>query len=67
MENNFKIKVKIEGIKKKEFKSKKRVFIVGVGLSKFTKPSETRPDYIDFAKLAAHRALRDAGITYDNI
>ena len=67
MENNFKIKVKIEGIKKKEIKNKKRVFIVGVGLSKFTKPSDTEPDYVDFAKLAVNRALRDTGITYDNI
>lgn len=43
------------------------MFVVGVGLSKFTKPSDKDSDYVDFAKLAVNRALRDAGITYNSI
>lgn len=52
-------------------KSKKvfnRVFVVGVGMTKFVKPSDTSiGDYPDFAKVAAQRALRDAGISYDEV
>jgi hypothetical protein len=45
-----------------------RVFIVGVGMTKFTKPSDKSVgDYPDFAKIAAKRALRDAGIKYDQV
>ena len=45
----------------------KRVFIVGNGMTKFLKPREGNPDYPQLAKQAVHRALRDAGITYDKI
>lgn len=45
----------------------KRVFVVGVGMTKFLKPSDSNPDYPDLAKQAIQRALRDAGIKYTDI
>jgi len=45
----------------------KRVFIVGVGMTKFLKPSDNNPDYPDLAKVAVQRALRDAGLPYSKI
>ena len=46
----------------------KRVFVVGVGMTKFVKPSDkSAGDYPDFTKIAAQRALRDAGIKYDEV
>ena len=44
-----------------------RVFVVGVGMTKFTKPSNSNPDYPDLATQAIQRALRDAGIPYSAI
>jgi len=44
-----------------------RVFVVGNGMTKFLKPRTGNPDYPDMAKQATLRALRDAGITYDQI
>jgi len=44
-----------------------RVFIVGNGMTKFLKPRPANPDYPLMAKQATLRALRDAGITYDQI
>ena len=49
-------------------KAANRVFVVGVGMTKFVKPSdESVGDYPDFAKIAANRALKDAGISYDEV
>ena len=41
-------------------------FVVGVGMTKFLKPSNAQ-DYPDFAKQAMQRALRDAAVTPDQI
>ncbi|MBX3028287.1 lipid-transfer protein [bacterium] len=45
-----------------------RVFVIGVGMTDFVKPS-TRPDwdYPDMVREAGTQALRDAGVTYDRI
>jgi sterol carrier protein 2 len=45
-------------------KQKERVFVVGVGMTKFLKPSEKNPDYPQMAKQAVTRALRDANLNY---
>ena len=44
-----------------------RVFIVGVGMTKFMKPSDSNPDYPEMAKVAANRALMDAGVSFKDI
>lgn len=36
-------------------------------MTPFLKPSESNPDYPDLGKLAAQRALRDAGIPYSKV
>lgn len=42
-----------------------RVFVVGVGMTKFEKPGSRKNfDYPDMAKEAGHRALEDAGIIF---
>jgi sterol carrier protein 2 len=47
---------------------KRRVFVVGVGMTKFIKPGrEGNPDYHIMASQAIRRALRDAGIPYDTV
>jgi acetyl-CoA acetyltransferase len=45
-----------------------RVFVIGVGMTKFEKPG-SRPDwdYPDMAREAGTAALADAGVTYDQI
>ncbi|XP_067893331.1 sterol carrier protein 2 isoform X2 [Heterodontus francisci] len=44
---------------------KSRVFVVGVGMTKFEKPGALKDfDYPDMAKEAAQKALADAGIAY---
>lgn len=46
----------------------RRVFVVGVGMTKFEKPgSRENFDYPDMAKEAGTKALQDAGLTYDKI
>jgi len=43
----------------------KRVFVVGVGMTKFIKPGRpTNPDYTEMGKQATLRALRDLGLPY---
>lgn len=43
----------------------KRVFVVGVGMTKFIKPGrEHNPDYTEMGKLAVLRGLRDLGLPY---
>ncbi|WAM17173.1 lipid-transfer protein [Rhodococcus sp. JS3073] len=41
-----------------------RVFVVGVGITKFEKPGAREWDYPDMAREAGGRALEDAGIEY---
>lgn len=45
----------------------KRVFVVGVGMTPFMKPSPNNPDYPELAKIAINRALTDAGVNYKQV
>ena len=45
----------------------RKVYVVGVGMTKFEKPGSKDWDYPDMAKEAGTRALEDAGIAYDLI
>lgn len=45
----------------------KKVFVVGVGMTKFEKPGSRDWDYPDMAREAGTRALEDAGISFDKI
>lgn len=44
-----------------------KVYVVGVGMTKFEKPGARQWDYPDMAKEAGTRALEDAGIPYDAV
>ena len=44
-----------------------RVFVIGVGMTKFLKPGKHIYDYHDLAKIAMHRALRDANVKYNEV
>jgi len=45
----------------------KKVFVVGVGMTRFEKPGAREWDYPDMAREAGTRALEDAGIPYDAV
>ena len=45
----------------------RKVFVIGVGMTKFEKPGGKDWDYPDMAKEAGTNALTDAGIRYDEI
>jgi len=47
--------------------NKRRVFVVGVGLTKFEKPGARNWDYPDMVKEAGTKALVDAGISYTDV
>ena len=44
-----------------------KVYVVGVGMTKFEKPGARAWDYPDMAKEAGTNALEDAGIPYDQV
>lgn len=44
-----------------------KVYVVGVGMTKFEKPGAKEWDYPDMAREAGTRALEDAGIAYDQV
>jgi acetyl-CoA acetyltransferase len=44
-----------------------KVFVVGVGMTKFEKPGSKDWDYPQMAKEAGQKALADAGLAYDQI
>lgn len=44
-----------------------RVFVIGVGMTKFEKPGSREWDYPDMGREAGEKALADAGIEYDEI
>jgi sterol carrier protein 2 len=44
-----------------------KVYVVGVGMTKFMKPSENNPDYPEMAKTAVNRALTDAGCNFKDV
>jgi len=45
----------------------RKVYVVGVGMTKFEKPGSKQWDYPDMAKEAGEMALADAGIAYDAV
>ena len=45
----------------------RKVFVVGVGMTKFEKPGSRQWDYPDMAKEAGQKALADAKIPYDAV
>ena len=45
----------------------RKVFVVGVGMTKFEKPGSRDWDYPDMAKESGTNALTDAGIGYDEV
>ena len=45
----------------------RKVYVVGVGMTKFEKPGSRAWDYPDMAKESGTKALQDAGIAYENI
>ena len=45
----------------------RKVFVVGVGMTKFEKPGSRDWDYPDMAKESGEKALADAGIKYDEV
>ncbi len=45
----------------------RKVYVVGVGMTKFEKPESRDWDYPEMAKEAGTKALADAGISYDKI
>ncbi len=45
----------------------RKVYVIGVGMTKFEKPGSRQWDYPDMAKEAGTRALEDAGIPYETI
>jgi sterol carrier protein 2 len=45
----------------------KKVYVVGVGMTKFEKPGSKAWDYPDMAKEAGNKALADAGLGFDKI
>src|SRR5690242_1796363 len=47
--------------------SSNKVYVVGVGMTKFEKPGSKDWDYPDMAREAGTKALEDAGIAYDAI
>ena len=46
---------------------RRKVFVIGVGMTKFEKPGSRNWDYPDMAKEAGEKALTDAGIPYSDI
>jgi sterol carrier protein 2 len=45
----------------------RKVYVVGVGMTKFEKPGRREWDYPDMAKEAGSKALQDAGIAFDEV
>ena len=47
--------------------AQKRVFVIGVGMTKFEKPGKKDWDYPDMGQIAGERAMADATISYDQV
>ena len=45
----------------------RRVFVVGVGMTPFTKPGKIAMDYPQMVKTAGTAALTDAGVTFADV
>jgi len=48
-------------------RSRNRVFVIGVGMTKFEKPGRREWDYPDMARESGSAALADAGIAFDDV
>ncbi len=48
-------------------KQTRKVFVIGVGMTKFEKPGARSWDYPDMAKEAGTKAMLDAGVKYTDI
>ena len=48
-------------------KKQQRVFVIGVGMTKFEKPGSREWDYPDMARESGTAALKDAGVSFDQI
>lgn len=46
---------------------KPRTFVIGVGMTRFTRPGKEKKDYPDMAAEAASAALQHAGLSYDQV
>ncbi len=44
-----------------------RTFVIGVGMTKFSKPGTKEGDYPEWATEAGEKALADAGVSYDDV
>ena len=51
----------------KESKMSRKVYVIGVGMTKFEKPASKDWDYPDMGREAGNRALEDAGIAFDDL
>src|SRR5258708_39712842 len=45
----------------------RKVYVVGVGMTKFEKPGTKNGDYHDWAREAGEKALADSGVRYDEV
>jgi len=45
----------------------RKVYVVGVGMTKFDKPGTKEGDYPDWAREAGEKALADAGVRYEDV
>src|SRR5262245_39979026 len=45
----------------------RKVYVIGVGMTKFEKPGSKAWDYPDMAKEAGEKALADAGVPYTTV
>jgi len=48
-------------------RSKPRTFVIGVGMTRFTRPGKEKKDYPDMAAEAANAALQHAGVDYSAV
>ena len=44
-----------------------RVFVIGVGVTKFDKPGKQTKDYTEYALESTTKALLDANLTFDSV
>jgi sterol carrier protein 2 len=51
----------------KENKMSRKVYVIGVGMTKFEKPASKDWDYPDMGREAGNRALEDAGIAFEDL
>ena len=54
-------------MEKSEPVSHNRVFVVGVGMTKFLRPGKHKSDYPELSQIAVKRALRDSALNFESI